>query len=455
MNNINNNKDEKINNDKNEKISVSNSENKLDLNTNNNNNINEQKEVNKEKKKEKKAYLNFIQNIKKANKGKKNKVKNIFEVEDPKAKLSRAINKIKILNRGFLNAYKNIDKEENEKEKEEQNKIKEERTEVKNETPYLEEIKAGYTGFILLKQVQGANIFQIKLEGNLEEINKIFKTHKIEIDGGQVEFIHTKELDKLRNKNIKNENNDEITYVKNENEKQNNLGMKEVKEDPLLAAVRKKTLETENVQKEEDNMKIKEMKERIQKYKNELRKGTELDDNIVKLGKERLSYYSKNRDSAMQERMKEQPARKISDEEYKNLRKSIKQNNNTLEKDGIDKNQFNTINNERDIKKDQESKEDKQKERDKSLSRAMDRLKRRNKREKENNSLELKSKKSEKISEIAKRLENVIGKQDSAEIKIEDTSNEIVKEKDNNIEEIYESVQVVSKKPKKPKKFQL
>ena len=119
-----------------------------------------------------------------------------------------------------------------------------------------------------MKQVRGANIFQIKLEGNLEEINKIFKTHRIEIDGGPVELIHTKELDKLRNKGTKNETEEkeitkEVAVIKNENEKQNN---NIVQEAPLLAAVRKKALETENVQKEGDNIRIKEMKERIQKY---------------------------------------------------------------------------------------------------------------------------------------------------------------------------------------------
>ena len=96
--------------------------------------------------------------------------------------------------------------------------------------------------------------------------------------------------------------------------------------------------------------------------------------------------------------------------------------------------------------------EEKEKDRDKSYSRAMDRFKKRYK--KDNNSQEFKNKKSEKINEMARRLENVIGKQgDSTEIK----ENEIVHEPEirNNFEELLEN-KPVAKKTKKPmKKFQL
>ena len=79
------------------------------------------------------------------------------------------------------------------------------------------------------------------------------------------------------------------------------------------------------------------------------------------------------------------------------------------------------------------------------------------KRYKKDNSAEIRAKKSNKISEIAKRLENVIGKPNvSAEITNNNNSSEIVneKEQENNLEEIYESMPVVAKKVKKPKKFQ-
>ena len=234
-------------------------------------------DISNSNKKEKKTYYNFIQNIKKANKNRKKNSKNLGD--DTKIKFAKALNKMNLLNKAFANVYKNINEEEKEKQETNQKKGEEEnikpRVSLSNKNDntydnYIEELKKGYTGFVLLKQTEGANIFQIKLEGTLEEINKIFKEHKIEIDGEQVELIHTKELEKLRNKNEKEENN-------------NDNVVKEGKEEPLLAAVRKKTLETDNIKNnmkiEEDNIKIKEMKERIQKYKNELRKGENDDYN--------------------------------------------------------------------------------------------------------------------------------------------------------------------------------
>ena len=462
----------------------------IDINKGNNINNNIQtKEINKEpNKKGKKAYLNFVQNIKKANKAKKNKIKNIFEPE-PKVKLAKAVNKINIFSKGIFNINKNIINSKEEKEKEEQNLNKEEINKDENELnknendepydKYKEEIKTGYTGFILLKQTQGANIFQIKLEGTLDEINKIFKTHKIEIDGEQVELIHTKELEKLR-KIIKNEN--EIINVKNNNEKVNVIKEKEFEENPLLAAVRKKTMENENSQREEENKKINEMKERIQKYKDELRKNSEIDDLIMKSARrERLSYHVKHKD-IIEQKLRDLAMGKLSPKEETELLKNLnnknidkilenqnnKNNNiinnnninniNIIEKeDKILKDQYNTINNEKDIKKEKDKKDEKEKERDKSYSRAMERFR---KKYKNDNSSEIKSKKSEKINEMAKRLENVIGNQNtSTEIKNDNNiSNEIVHEnekvRENNFEELLESKPVVAKKPKKKQKFQ-
>ena len=48
----------------------------------------------------------------------------------------------------------------------------------------------GYSGYILSKQKQGVNLFQINLEGTFEEINKIFRIYKIEIDGRPVELTY-------------------------------------------------------------------------------------------------------------------------------------------------------------------------------------------------------------------------------------------------------------------------
>ena len=432
--------------EKEEKITVSNSKRSLKPDIGNSN------------KKDKKAYNNFIQNIKRANKNRKKNSKNLGD--DPKLKLAKAANKMNLLNKAFVNVYKNINEEEKEKEKEKQeiNQKKEEEESIKprvslsnkndnniNDNNYIDELKKGYTGFVLLKQTEGANIFQIKLEGTLEEINKIFKTHKIEIEGEQVELIHTKELEKLRSKCEREENNND------------NVVVKEGKEDPLLAAVRKKALETDNMKIEEDNIKIKEMKERIQKYKNELRKGENDDyNNFINI---RMSYQIKNNFSSDRNK-------RINDnQELNNInnqqREAYDINNIPSKfklKEGQDKKQLDTINeNEIKIEKIKIEEKDKERERDKSMSRAMDRFK---KRYKKDNSAELRTKKSEKINEIAKRLENVIGRSNvSAEIKYEnELSNEIQhpeKEQENNFEELLENKPVISKKSKKIQKFEL
>ena len=269
---------------------------------------------------------------------------------------------------------------------------------------------------------------------------------------------------KMKSTNLKNE------YEKI-NVKVNEAKNKEPQEEPLLAAMRKKTMESETAIQEEDDLKMKEMKERIQKYKDELRKGQEIDDLLMKGGKrDRLSYHVKHKD-IIEQKLKDLIFKKIPNNENVDLLKNLnnkqdiipdnKNNINTVEKeenkilkDIIDKKQFNTINNEKDLKKEKEVEKKDDKERDKSYSRAMDRFK---KRYKKDNSVENRTKKSDKISEMAKRLENVIGKPNvSAEITNNNISNEIVheKEQENKLEEIYESMPVVAKKAKKPQKFQ-
>ncbi len=67
--------------------------------------------------------------------------------------------------------------------------------------------------------------------------------------------------------------------------------------------------------------------------------------------------------------------------------------------------------------------------------------------------MELRTKKSEKINEIAKQLENVMGKHTSTEIDYNNTQAEIKKE--SNLEEILEKQPPIVKKVKKPQKPQI
>jgi hypothetical protein len=340
-------------------------------------------------KKEQKAYLNFIQTLKKANKSRKNKTKNIMEV-DPKVKVKRALAKVHMLNRIFQHKKANP---EEEKDKQEMNQKRDEDS-YKKENIYDNHLGTdinkgytnGYTGYILSKQNQGVNLFQINLEGTLEEINKIFRIYKIEIDGRPVELTYSKE---------------QIT------ETENDIGKKEP--EPFFSLLRKKAMEV-NAKKEDENPKLKEMQERVQKYKSQLRKAEEEDAYI------------------------NSPRKRASIKNTNNEEKIIKANQ--------EKKPANTIANDNKEKTDRE----------RSYSKAMDRFKKRFKRD---HSVEVRSKKSERIDEIAKKLENVIGNKSSGEANFEASKNFNYKEQDNNFEVILEQVPVVSKKSKKVKKFEL
>jgi len=429
---------------------------------------------NKETKKEK-AYSKFIQNLKKVSKNKKNKLN--FLDPDPKKNV-KVSNKIKILKN--VNQEKEEEKEVlNEKESQNENQIEDPLIEhVRNELlkeneeemekqkdndlnnhenleeniniPKKEEIKTGYTGFILLKQTQGVNIFQFKFEGNLEEMNKIFKTHKIELDKGQVELIYTKDLEDLRK--IIEEKDEIIKKLKEIKEKE------QATPEPITTARIRSIEEKAAKQEAKDNQKIQEMKERIRIYKDELRKGDDIGIGIER--RKRLSYHSKYNDY-IEEKLAESSLKKLTSNEIESLSKLKDNNINSNQQSSINKDENKPMPEAAPEKKqyykiENEPKKDKEKDRDKSLSRAMDRFKRRYKKD---NSAEIRAKKSEKINEIAKQLENVLGKSNaSAEINYENKiSNEIVHEdeREGNMEEILENQPVITKKPKKFQQFQL
>ena len=434
--------------------------------------------ANKETKKEK-AYSKFIQNLRKATNNKKNK-SNFLE-PDPK-KNAKVSNKIKIIKnpaqereeeKEDLNEKENLNEnqiedpliehvrnellKENEEEMEKQKDTdlnNNENLEEDANIPKKEVIKTGYTGFVLLKQTQGVNIFQFKFEGNIEEMNNIFKTHKIELDRGQVELIYTKDLEDLR-KII--EEKDEIM------KKLKEIKEKEQAPPESVSTARKRSIEERAAKQEaKDNQKIQEMKERIRLYKDELRKGDDIGIGIER--RKRLSYHSKYNDY-IEKQLVESTLRKITSNENESLSKlkdinNINSNLNTNQQiSNINKEENKPMAEALPEKKQYykiENEPKKEKDRDKSMSRAMDRFKRRYKKD---NSVEIRAKKSEKINEMAKQLENVLGRANaSAELNYESKlSNEIVHEdeREGNMEEILESQPVIAKKPKKFQQFQL
>ena len=352
-----------------------------------------------------------------------------------------------------------------------------------------------YTGLILLKYNQGEKVKEIKLEGTIDNINDLLNREKIEINNKKVVLIDKNELEKLKrenekfqnqffnlkedydkqrelfknnnindninnNDNVNNINNDNVNINNNNNvnEHNNNMNNNYENEKDAFLLFKKKTIEEGNNQMEEKNIKIKEIKERIQKYKEELKKGSNAGPS-----NERMSCrinYNKKEAFNIEQKMKEfekkrenlkKEERKKQIENYENktniIATTIPNNNNT------NKN-IEDINYTEVIKKDKvdkvEKKENKEKDKNKGYSKALDRFKKRYK----NHSMEIRTKKSERINEIAKNLENLIGKQQTSEIPDnKNITHDIIN--CSNSAEIIENQPLTAIKAKKPKKPQL
>ena len=403
----------------------------------------EAKEEKKEQsgKKERKAYLNFIQNIKKANQNKQNKSKNLFEV-DPKIKLIKAVKKMNILNKALFNNYnKTHSGALGDSQKREEESINTKKRSNTTYESYKEDIIDDYNGLILLKQNQGVNVFQIKLVGTLEEINRLFKNNNIEINGEKVELIYSKELEKLRKKSEINDNEKTVRF-------KNNDSFSDVEpQAQSLRLSKKKTIQSDSGQMMLENIKIKAMKERIRRFKKELKK----DGNEESMTIRNLRFSSRIKPTNSVEQRLKDMLKKLNSQDM-NSSKNIKKKGTGLSKfyltklikDTIDKKQLNTIN-ENSIRKE---KMDEKERKEKSYSRAMDRFK---KKYRKDNSAEPRTNKSERINEMAKRLENAMNKQ-SGDNRYE--SKERLRE--NNFEEIIESKPIHKKiKKKKLQKFEL
>ena len=255
------------------------------------------------------------------------------------------------------------------------------------------------------------------------------------------------------NNNVNNNNNIIIINNSNENEK-----------DPFLL-FRKKTMEEENTKMEEENIKIKEIKERIQKYKEELKKGSNLEPINERMScrinnkkdstniEQKMKEFEKKREKMKKEEKKKQIESYEKKEEKKTQRQidnyENKLNNLTTTNNNNNNKNIEEINYSAVISKDKgDKKENKEKDKAKGYSKAMDRFKKRFK----NHSMEIRTKKSERINEIAKNLESVIGRQQNPEPDNKNNANEVVNYQ--NSTEIIENQPTVNK-TKKPKKPQL
>ena len=457
----------------------------------NNEKISPEKQVNRKGK----AYLNFVQNIKKANKKKKDsKITNILKFEDPKT-----IKKVNLINKSNISSYKGINKNKDLRQTINNPLISNLREDILNskKDDYGDQINSSknilkdnknnnninfekYSGLILLKFNEGEKMNEIKLEGEIEEINNLLNKEKIEINNKEIILVDKKEFERIKRENEKIQN--EFLKLKEEYDKQRELlnyyeSEKKIKEEPIVPSKKKKIIEEENNLIEEDNLKIKEIQDRINKYKEELKKGNTIDN-----GKnERMSCrikFNKKENLALEQKVKELEKKKDNLKEEntkdnkeinninnkKNLEIKQEPNPNKIEikneinkNDNINKNintekKDNNIITNKDNKEKIEKKDNKEKDKDKNkgYSKALDRFK---KRFKKGNSVEVRTKKSDKINEIARQLENVMGKHQSSDIIDYNNSTEIIHEQ--NPLESLESQPVITNKTKKPQRPQL
>ena len=173
---------------------------------------NEKKSQEKQLNKKGKAYLNFVQNIKKANKKKKdNKITNILKFEDPKAKITNIIKKVNLINKTIMPTYKGINKNKDLRQTVNSPLISNLREDILNnkKEDYGEQINStnnilkdnknnnfeNYSGLFLLKFNEGEKMNEIKLEGEIEEINNLLNKEKIEINNKAIIIVDKNEYE--------------------------------------------------------------------------------------------------------------------------------------------------------------------------------------------------------------------------------------------------------------------
>jgi len=486
----------------------------------------------------------------------------------PKVRLSRAIKKIKLLNRTMLHSYKGTNTKEKDLSKSINNNqalknLREDIFNTREEAGYSQQnlscknikennnnVSNDFSGIIIIKYEDGEKMFEAKLEGDLNEINEILKRQNIEINDKEIKLVYKEELENLKHGNERIEEEyfklrekydkqkELLDYYKNLNEDYNNqsellnryqkekkefekqkqlieqyederrefLKQKELlnqyenerkeyikqkdllsqyenerkerenKENPLKSSIRKKAKEKQNIQMEEDKLKIKEIKDRIQKYKDELNKGNVIDNMRMsckaKILKKATFNFDRLRESNHQkliqlQEIEEEKENKfeLNEKDNEDLNDSISNikenklvNNNNIStiNANLNKSPVNNNNNNNDKNYNQEkrvefklpkdnniSNEPENKEKNK-YSRAMDRFKKRYQKGEDG----FKSKKSEKINEMAKKLENIMGKPQSNEIRQKNDNPEIVRE--GKTAEILQSQTLSVKKVKKP-----
>ena len=149
------------------------------------------------------------------------------------------------------------------------NKVKEGK--IENILQKLEIKNNNFTGFSICKKNNGYTTCEIDIEDDIQKINDAFKNQKITIKNKPIKLVYAEENDikcKQGNDNIKESN---ISKVKNEPDK--SIVMEKLKD-----KIKNKALENQNVKDEKMNNEIKNLQDKINKYKEELKENDKEND---------------------------------------------------------------------------------------------------------------------------------------------------------------------------------
>ena len=296
---------------------------------------------------------------------------------------------------------------------------------IENINQKLEVKKNDFTGFTLSKKSNGFSIYEIEVEDNIAKINELLKKQKIEINKKQIEFVYTGGPSSTSS-TAEDDSNSKI-MKKPKVQVANKYRADNKKPDSFMNALKKKInerFEKENaVVKNEKMDEINNLKNKINKYKGDLKKEEQKEIEAIKRPSNRYVLSTLTVDDPDKRR-----------ESLMRGKGNQKESNN-----------INSINS---------NAENKAKESERRMSKAMNRFKKAFSNKKDNN---LNHKNSEKISSLAEMLKEHIIKplaeiEEEAEMRPRGGSVEVRKVKESEVVQLLEHAPVVQKKKaKKPK----
>jgi hypothetical protein len=182
-----------------------------------------------------------------------------------------------------------------------------------------------YTGIVLSKYEEGKKIIEIKLEGDIEDINYLFKKNNIEINDEKIELIYKNELQKLK----KAYDNLEEEYARLKEEYERQIGYNQDLREEY-------NIQNEQINKyEKERKEFDKQKQLIIQYENERREYLNQKELLNKYENEKQEYM-KQRDLLNQYENERRERERRGDPLKNSIRKKAKEKQNIqMEEDRI------------------------------------------------------------------------------------------------------------------------